>query len=287
MRILLFGRNGQLGWELNRTLLTLGELIVVDYPEVDFNQPQTLPELVRRAHPDVIINAVAYTNVDKAESEPEIARRVNADSVGEIAKTARELSALLVHISTDYVFDGRKGSPYVETDQPNPLNVYGKTKLEGEQQMQLAGGAYLIFRTSWMYSNRVGGFVNKVTEWTKTKNELRIVDDQIGSPTWNRSLAELTGQMLTKWYHNSSQWEQSPLGIYHVAGAGAVSRFEWVKVILHFLGRDDIVVTPAKTEEFPTPAERPLFSALEVEKFEKDFGLMLPDWKTSMELCFN
>src|SRR3989304_4607528 len=146
MRILLFGKNGQLGWELHRSLITLGELTVLDYPEVDFNQPQTLPEIVRAVKPDVIVNAVAYTNVDKAESETDLARRINADAVAEIAREAKNLGALLLHFSTDYVFDGTKGSPYVETDSPNPLNVYGKTKLAGEEAAAEAG-MYLTFRT--------------------------------------------------------------------------------------------------------------------------------------------
>ena len=172
MRILLFGKVGQLGWELNRSLITLGELTVLDYPEVDFNQPQSLPEVVRAAKPDVIVNAVAYTNVDKAESEPDIARRINADAVGEIAREAKRLGALLVHYSTDYVFDGTKGSPYIETDTPNPINVYGKTKLAGEEAAAEAE-KYLTFRTSWVYSTRPGGFVYKVLEWAKTKSRIK------------------------------------------------------------------------------------------------------------------
>ncbi len=279
MRILLFGKNGQLGWELNRSLITLGELTVLDYPDVDFNQPQTLPEIVRAARPDVIVNAVAYTNVDKAESEPDVARRINADAVGEIAREAKNLGALLVHFSTDYVFDGAKGSSYVETDTPNPLSVYGKTKLAGEDAAAQAG-KYLTFRTSWVYSNRVGGFVSKVLEWTKTQNKLRIVDDQIGSPTWSRMLAEVTGQ-LTARYGIDKTWLLERQGLYHLAGAGAVSRYEWVKEILRLMGREDVVVLPAKTIEFPTPAVRPLFSALDCSMFSARFGIGLPEWRTS------
>lgn len=282
MRILLFGKYGQLGWELHRSLLTLGDLTVLDYPEVDFNQPQTLPEIVRAAKPDVIINAVAYTNVDKAESEPDIARRINADAVGETAREAKKLGALLIHYSTDYVFDGTKGRPYVETDAPNPLNVYGKTKLAGEEAAALAG-SFLTFRTSWVYSNRTGGFVNKVLEWAKTKSELRIVDDQIGSPTWARTLAEATAQVLAR-HTVDSHWLESRLGLYHLAGAGSVSRYEWVKEILRITGREDIVVLPAKTAEFPTPAVRPLFSGLECRKLKTSFGIQIESWNTNLEL---
>lgn len=282
MRILLFGKNGQLGWELNRSLITLGELTVLDYPDVDFNQPQTLPEIVRAARPDVIVNAVAYTNVDKAESEPDVARRINADAVSEIAYEAKNTGALLIHYSTDYVFDGAKGSPYVENDTPNPLNVYGKTKLAGEEAAALAEH-YLTFRTSWVYSNRVGGFVSKVLEWTKTQNKLRIVDDQIGSPTWSRMLAEVTGQ-LTARYGIDKTWLLERQGLYHLAGAGAVSRYEWVKEILRLMGREDVVVLPAKTIEFPTPAPRPLFSGLECRKIELDFDLWLPGWEKGLNM---
>ena len=282
MRILLFGKNGQLGWELHRSLITLGDLTVLDSPDVDFNRPQTLPEIVRVARPDVIVNAVAYTNVDKAESEPDVARRVNADAVGEIAREVKNLGALLVHYSTDYVFDGTKGSPYVETDTPNPLNIYGKTKLAGEEAAALAE-YYLTFRTSWVYSNRPGGFVSKVLEWAKTKTELRIVDDQIGSPTWSRMLAEVTGQVLAR-YGMDKTWLLKRNGLYHLAGAGAVSRYEWVKEILRLMEREDIVVIPAKTAEFPTPAQRPLLSGLECGKIELDFGLWLPVWEKGLNM---
>jgi len=284
MRILLFGKVGQLGWELNRSLITLGELTVMDFPDVDFNQPQTLPPIVRAVRPDVIVNAVAYTNVDKAESEPDIARRINADAVGEIAHEAKQLGALLVHYSTDYVFDGTKGSPYVETDTPNPINVYGKTKLAGEEAAAEAG-KYLTFRTSWVYSDRAGGFVSKVLEWAKTKSELRIVDDQIGSPTWNRMLAEVTGQILAQ-YMVDQAWVLERSGLYHLAGAGAVSRYEWVKEILRLAGRGDIVVSPAKTEEFPTPARRPRYSALECGSIEKMNNMTIPGWVAALLLCF-
>src|SRR3990172_667145 len=283
MRILLFGKKGQLGWELHRSVITLGDLTVVDYPDVDFNQPQTLPALVRAARPDVIVNAVAYTNVDKAESEPEIARRINADAVGEIAREAKNLGALLVHYSTDYVFDGTKGSPYVETDTPNPINVYGKTKLAGEEAAAEAG-MYLTFRTSWVYSNRTGGFVNKVLEWAKTKSELRIVDDQIGSPTWSRMLAEVTGQVLAQ-YKVDQAWVTERSGLYHLAGAGSVSRYEWVKEILRLTGRRDIHVLPAKSEEFPSPAMRPSYSALYCERTKSELGYYLPAWIISIGLA--
>jgi len=283
MRILLFGKVGQLGWELNRSLLTLGDLTVLDYPDVDFNQPQTLPGIVRAARPDVIVNAVAYTNVDKAESEPEVARRINADAVAEIAREAKRLGAFLIHYSTDYVFDGTKGSPYVEADATNPLNIYGKTKLAGEQAAAQAE-RYLTFRTSWVYSTRSGGFVSKVLEWVKTRTELRIVDDQIGSPTWSRNLAEVTGQLIAR-YGIDRGWLEERSGLYHLAGAGSVSRYEWVKEILRLAGREDIKVVPAKTVEFPTPALRPMNSGLDCGRVERKLLIPLPDWKINLAQC--
>jgi len=285
VRILLFGRVGQLGWELNRSLTTLGDLTVLDYPDVDFNQPQTLSEIVRAARPDVIVNAVAYTNVDKAESEPETARRINADAVAEIAQEAKKLGAFLIHFSTDYVFDGTKGSPYIETDPVNPLNVYGKTKLAGEQAAALAE-RYLTFRTSWVYSTRSGGFVSKVLEWAKTKSELRIVDDQIGSPTWSRTLAEVTGQLIAR-YGIDRDWLAERSGLYHLAGAGSVSRYEWVKEILRLAGREDIKVVPAKSVEFPTPALRPMNSGLECGRAERNLLTRLPDWELNLAQCLD
>ena len=283
MRILLFGKIGQLGWELNRSLFTLGDLSVRDYPEVDFNQPQTLPEIIRSAKPDVIVNAVAYTNVDKAESEPDVARRINADAVAGMAREAKNLGALLIHFSTDYVFDGTKGSPYIETDSPNPLNVYGKTKLAGEEAAALAE-KFLTFRTSWVYSSRTGGFVNKVIEWSKTKTELRIVDDQIGSPTWCRTLAEVTGQVIAQYTLDKDRL-QSLSGLYHLAGAGAASRYEWVKEILSVLGMENYSILPATTIEFPSAAVRPYFSALACDKLEQSFNLKLLPWQTSLALA--
>lgn len=279
MRILLFGKNGQLGWELHRTLPTLGDLIVVDYPEVDFNQPQTLPEIVRRARPDVIINAVAYTNVDKAESEPDVVRRVNAESVGEIARTARDLGALLVHISTDYVFDGRKGSPYVETDAPNPLGVYAASKWAGEQAVLEAGCAHLILRTAWMYSPRGDNFLLKVLKWGRTYPALRLAGDQIGNPTAAHLLAEMTGKILG--FPMKSIFNRS--GIYHLAGEGFASRYEMgLEILQQDPHREEQVVQsvlPAHMADFPAQAIRPLNTSLNCQKFLDNFGFHLPPWQ--------
>ncbi|MHB0989216.1 MAG: dTDP-4-dehydrorhamnose reductase [Bellilinea sp.] len=284
MRILLFGKNGQLGWELNRSLITLGELTVLDYPDVDFNRPQTLPEIVRTTRPDVIVNAVAYTNVDKAESEPDVARRINADAVGEIAREAQNLGALLVHFSTDYVFDGAKGSPYVETDTPNPLNVYGKTKLDGEAAAALAGRA-LILRTSWMYSLRQHNFALSVLEWARKYPVMHVVDDHIGSPTWARPLAEITSQLVNRVLGQKNIASQ---GVYHLAGAGFTNRFIFAQEILKFDPHpEEWIMTnllPAKSTDFPLEAARPVNSALDISLFSRTFGMCLPPWREGVQL---
>ena len=284
MRILLFGKNGQLGWELHRSLITLGDLTVVDYPEVDFNQPHTLPEILRAARPDVIVNAVAYTNVDKAESEPDIARRVNADSVGEIAHEAKKLGALLVHYSTDYVFDGAKGSPYVETDAPNPINVYGKTKLAGEEAAAEAG-RYLVLRTSWMYSQRQHNFAKSVLEWVRQFQSGKNCYDHVGSPTWARSLSDVTAQLLARLDFNHVNEIQ---GIYHLAGEGSASRYQFAAYLLKCDPyQEQWVMTElvtARSDEFPTAALRPTNTGLDINRFSSVYGLRLPFWKDAVRL---
>jgi dTDP-4-dehydrorhamnose reductase len=278
MRILLFGKNGQLGWELERRLPALGELTVLDYPQIDFNQPGNLPEIVRNSHPDVIINAVAYTNVDKAENEPEIVRRVNADAVGEIASAARELGALLVHISTDYVFDGSKGSPYVETDPPNPLGVYAATKLAAEEAVLQAGCAHLTLRTAWLYSQRGDNFLLKVLKWSRAYPVLRLATDQIGNPTAAHLLAEMIFQTL----HKSLKDLAEHSGIYHLAGEGHASRYELGLEILRNdpLPKEQIVqsILPALSEDFPAQALRPLNTSMDCSQFRQTFGFGLPPW---------
>ena len=196
MKILLFGKNGQLGWELHRCLAPLGMVFAVDYPEVNLANGHQVRSLLKGNRPDVIVNAAAYTAVDDAENDQDKAMAVNAVAPGILAEEARLLNVVLIHYSTDYVFDGMKGAAYVETDRPNPLNVYGQSKLEGEKNVQQVGGSFLILRTSWVYSLRQGGFVQKVLKWSRENETLRIVADQVGSPTWARMLAEVTAQLL-------------------------------------------------------------------------------------------
>lgn len=290
MRILLIGRNGQLGWELHRACMTLGEVIAVDYPEVDLAQVGALRELIATVKPTILLNPAAYTNVDKAEIEPELAHKVNAVAPGVLAEEMKKLGGALIHYSTDYVFDGDKGSSYLETDQPNPINEYGVGKLAGEQAVQAVGGISLTFRTSWVYSLRVGGFVNKVLAWARQQEVMRIVDDQTGSPTWARMLAEATAQVIARGGGNPLDYLQQHSGLYHLAGAGAASRYEWAReVIERDPKRDEQIATqllPAKTAEFPNPASRPVFSALDCSKFSETFQLPLPDWKESIQLMY-
>jgi dTDP-4-dehydrorhamnose reductase len=285
-RIFLIGKNGQLGWELNRTLATLGEMTAADYPEIDLEHPESVRDLIRQIQPQVIVNAAAYTAVDQAETDQERAWKINALAPGVLAEEARKLNAVFIHYSTDYVFDGTKGAPYLEKDAPNPLNFYGRSKLEGERLVQEAGGAFLILRTSWVYSLRQqSGFVNKVLEWARRQETLRVVSDQVANPTWARVLAEMTAQILAR----GDGYLRERTGLYHLAGRGAASRFEWANAILRLdpnPGEQKTrEVKSAKTADFPAPAERPLFSALECGKFTDHFDLHLPDWEESLSLA--
>ena len=290
MNILLLGKTGQLGWELERTLSPLGKLTALDYPDVDFTKPETLSDTVRNVAPDFIVNAVAYTQVDQAEREPERVRLINAIATGVLAEEAFHLKAGLIHYSTDYVFDGSKGSAYVESDFPNPLNIYGQTKLDGERAIQQVGGNHLILRTSWVYSMRQGGFVTKVLQWARQQTTLRMVTDQVGSPTYARMLAEVTGQLLAR-SQGSVEWLGAHRGLYHLAGSGAASRFEWAQEILNYdkNTHEHVVkeILPALTSEFPTLAQRPLFSALNCQLFTKTFQLTLPHWTTALRMCMD
>ena len=290
-RILLLGKNGQVGWELHRALLPLGELIALDAPELDFTNFDLLRRQVQDAQPDVIVNAVAYTAVDQAENQPDLAMTINATAPGLLAELACKMKAVMVHYSTDYVYDGTKGSPYVEEDLPNPLGVYAKSKLAGDQAIMNVGGAAVILRSSWIYSNRRDNFIKKVLTWAHTRTEVSVVQDQVGCPTWARALAECTAQVLSE--RNASLWEWAieRRGVYHLAGDGYCSRYEWAQEILKMDPHPDEqtirALNPAQTAEFPTPAQRPLYTALDCGYFYRTFGLCLPDWRTSLALAMD
>lgn len=287
--ILLLGKFGQLGWELHRSLAPLGEVVAIDYPDINLLELDNLVTLIRRTHPEIIINATAYTAVDQAEIESEVAYVINATAPGKLAELAKENKSALIHYSTDYVFDGLKGSPYLESDTPNPLGIYGSSKLAGERAIAEVDAATLVFRTSWVYSLRRDSFVTKVLDWARTQSELRIVDDQVSNPTWCRMLAEATALLLAKSGNNPAAWINERRGLYHLAGDGFASRLEWAKLILDYdPQRDQQVVSslePAKTSDYPTPAKRPLFSALNCEKFTDTFSIRLPKWQDALELA--
>jgi dTDP-4-dehydrorhamnose reductase len=306
-KILLIGNTGQLGWELERALAPLGEVHAVDFPEIDLARGESVRRTIGncgRLH--MIVNAAAYTAVDRAESEPDKAMAVNADGPGVLAEEAYKLGALFIHYSTDYVFDGAKGKPYVETDAPNPLGIYGASKLAGERAVEQVGGAYLILRTAWVYSLRGDSFVTKVLRWAKEQRQLKIVEDQVSNPTWAKVLAEATARILSKAEESPAkgglalrikkgdtadlsdvnQWIAERAGIYHLAGDGWASRLEWASEILRLdpraAGHLTRELLPAKTADFSTPAKRPLFSALDCGRFESTFGFRLPPWKDSL-----
>jgi len=280
VKILLLGNTGQLGWELNRTLLTLGEITALDFPQLNMADPENIRTIVRESRPNLIVNATAYTNVDKAESEIDLALAINGSGPGVLAQEAKNIGAALIHYSTDFVFDGKKGTPYTEQDQPNPIDAYGRTKLAGETAIQEVGSNYLIFRTSWVYSTRRPCFVTKVLEWAKTRTELRVVDDQVSTPTWARTLAEASAQVIAQGKSDPLAYLKENRGLYHLTDGGFCSRFEWAREIIRLAGLSErVTVQPAKSIEFPTPAVRPEFSALECAYFEQSFDLLLPNWR--------
>jgi dTDP-4-dehydrorhamnose reductase len=285
-KILQIGMNGQVGWELLRTCAPLGDVVALDYPEVDLSDTAGLRKLVAEVKPNIILNAAAYTNVDKAESEPEKARAINAIGPGVLAEEAKKINAVLVHYSTDYVFDGTKGSPYVETDATNPLNVYGQTKLEGEQAIAAAGCANLVLRTSWVYSMRAGGFVTKVLQWARTQKVMRVVDDQISSPTSARMLAEITALILAQGRGDVFGYLQEKGGLYHCAGRGSCSRYEWAKAILELdPHKEEQVVKQLNTEKsshFTSLVQRPNLSVLSNHLLKSMLSIHLAIWEEEL-----
>jgi dTDP-4-dehydrorhamnose reductase len=291
LKIVLFGCKGQLGWELQRLLTPLGELCAVDREELDLQDMAALEGFLLEQRPKIIVNASAYTAVDRAEQEQGLAFQINERAPRLMAGMANSLRAAFVHISTDYVFDGELGRPYMEGDATHPLNVYGQSKLAGEQAIQEAGGAYFIFRTAWVYSMRGDSFVTKVLAWARKNEELRIVDDQVSNPTWSRSLAEILAILIERAGSDIYEFVRQFTGLYHLGGWGVASRFDWAQQILAADPKRDEQLAynllPARTEMFPTPARRPLLSALDCKLFETTFGLRLPDWEQSLKLALN
>lgn len=273
MRILLTGSQGQVGWELQRTLAPQGEVIACDRSQLDLADANRIAEVVRAARPNIIVNAAAYTAVDKAESEPGLAHTVNARAPALLAEEAKKLGALLVHYTTDYVFDGSKSGPYTEDDTPNPLGVYGRTKLEGERAIQSAGCRHLILRTSWVYGPRGKNFLLTMLRLAKERDELRVVDDQVGAPTTAAMIAEATSIIL------SARAEAD--GLYHMSASGHVSWCGFARAILRGAGLNTRV-TAIPSSEYPTPAKRPVNSVLDNAKLQRELGLRLPEWENGL-----
>jgi dTDP-4-dehydrorhamnose reductase len=294
MKILLFGKNGQVGWELQRALASLGELQAVDREDADFAELQTLRAFTLEAKPDLIVNAAAYTDVDRAESEPDLAMRVNGEAPGVLAESAEKLGAGLVHYSTDYVFDGEKREPYTEQDDPHPINVYGETKLAGERAIEAAGGAFWILRSSWVYGARGRNFFRTMLRLARERQVISVVDDQIGCPTWCRSLALGTLEMLERALERPqiSPYDAmvSSRGIYHLCAAGRASWHDFTQQILDGdLRSDEHVVSrlePISSDAYTAAARRPAFSVLGTGKVKRTFGVELVDWKQQLRLCW-
>lgn len=282
-RILVIGKTGQVGWELLRSLAPLGDVQGVDYPEIDLSNPDSVREQVQRTKPRVIVNAAAYTAVDKAESEPDLATAINGFAPGVLAEQAKCLDALLIHYSTDYVFDGTKASPYVETDSPNPLGVYGRSKLAGDQAVQQSGCDHLIFRLCWVYGGRGKNFMLTMLRLGRERETLRVVSDQFGCPTWCRMIAEATAQALAQ--RAGAKDSASLNGVYHLAASGQTSWHGFAEAIVAAMPASDRLCTKVEgipTSEYPLPAKRPAYSVLSCEKLIQTFGLRLPDWRSSL-----
>jgi dTDP-4-dehydrorhamnose reductase len=291
MKILLTGRSGQVGYELERSLQGLGEIVAVDSEKMDLADFDAIRAVMREVRPALVVNPAAYTAVDKAESEPEIAMRINAEAPGVIAEEARRLGAAVIHYSTDYVFDGNKPGPYNEEDTPSPLNVYGRTKLAGEQAVQASGAPHLIFRTSWVYGTRGKNFLLTVRRLAAERDELRIVNDQYGAPTWCRTIADTTAHivaMLGTETRNTGldldAW-QARTGIYHLTAQGHTSWHGFAETIVaHWSTEQKPLVTPITTRDYPMPARRPANSILSSQKLMDTF-CQLPRWDSALSLC--
>lgn len=290
MKILLFGKGGQVGWELQRALAPLGELIALDFDTAgdlsgDFSQPEAVAATVRRVAPDLIVNAAAHTAVDKAESEADLARLINASTPSRIAQEAKALGAHLIHYSTDYVFDGSGDAPRDETAATGPLSVYGRTKLEGEQLIAASGATHLILRTSWVYAARGGNFAKTMLKLAKERERLTVISDQFGAPTGAELLADVSA-------HAARMLRARPelSGLYHCVAAGETSWYGYATHVIeraraagHAIKVAPDAILPIPTTDYPTPATRPLNSRLDTRRLREVFGLVLPPWQQGVD----
>ena len=288
-KILLLGKGGQVGWELQRSLSVLGEVTALDFDSTehcgDFSNPEGVAATVRALAPDVIVNAAAHTAVDKAESEPDFARKLNATTPGLIAQEAAKLNALLVHYSTDYVFDGSGDKPWAETDATGPLSVYGSTKLEGEELIRASGAKHIILRTSWVYAARGGNFAKTMLRLAQERDRLTVINDQFGAPTGADLLADVTAHAIR---HLVSKPEDG--GLYHCVAGGVTTWFDYAKFVIEQAQKikpelqiKATDIAPVPTSAFPTPAKRPNNSRLNTAKLQHTFGLSLPHWQHGVQ----
>jgi dTDP-4-dehydrorhamnose reductase len=290
-KILLTGRTGQVGYELERSLQGRGQIIALDRSQLDLSNLAQVRNVIREVKPDLIVNPAAYTAVDKAEAEPALAMLVNAEAPAVMAEEARKLGAAMIHYSTDYVFDGTKETPYLETDPTCPINVYGLSKLRGEQAIQAAGIPYLIFRTSWVYGMRGKNFLATIMRLAEERDELRIVADQVGAPTWCRTIADTTAQIITQLDHGADRTQGTTdawttlSGVYHLTGQDRTSWHGFTRAILeHHSINSNPAVIPITTAEFPLPAMRPANSTLDCGRLIAQF-CELPKWDDALRLC--
>jgi dTDP-4-dehydrorhamnose reductase len=290
-KFLIFGRVGQVGWELRHKLACLGEIVSVEYPEVDFTKPETLRAAVREHQPTVIVNAAAYTAVDKAETEQDLAMAINGTAPGVLAEEARALNALLVHYSTDYVFNGSGIRPWQETDTPDPVNVYGKSKLAGDLAIQASGCEHLIFRTSWVYGARGNNFLLTMLRLSQQRSELSIVDDQIGAPTTSECIAQATSDVLAQVLMPAGKGIDGRSGVYNLSNGGETSWCGFARAIFAsaapLLGTPQAAVKAIPTSDFPRPAPRPMNSRLSAAKLKLEFGITLPHWEHGLALVLD
>lgn len=281
MKILLTGATGQVGWELQRALLPLGQVIAPGRDIFDLAEPDKMVNFIRELKPDGIVNPGAYTAVDLAETEPDRAHQVNAVAPGILAEEAQRLGAWFIHYSTDYVFDGQSSTPYLPDDRTNPLGVYGKSKRAGELAIGLVGSNYLILRTAWVYGMRGKNFLRTILQLARERQELKIVCDQTGSPTWSRLIAEVTAQIVPQ--------IKGIQGIFHLTAAGSTTWYDFAQAILRLdpdRGQQIVqTVSPIPTAEYPTPARRPSYSVLDCNSLVTQFNLYLPNWQETLALA--
>jgi dTDP-4-dehydrorhamnose reductase len=305
-RILLTGKHGQLGDDLQQSLPRLGDVVATDREQLDLSRPTDIRHLIQELHPTLIVNAAAYTAVDQAQKDEALARTINSQAPAIMAEEAKKIGAALVHYSTDYIFDGSKHSPYDENDPPNPISVYGRTKLEGEQAVRDSGVNHLIFRIAWVYSTRGKNFLLTILRLATQREELRVVNDQIGAPTWSREIASATAKALEQIYKRTDQtaaWSERA-GTYHMTAGGKTDWHEFTEAILQEAAQmpntaawfraatneKELLtrrVIPIATSDYPTPARRPGYSVLSNSKFNHAFGIHLPDWQQQLKLAFS